>query len=87
MEFDIVGDDGEVLMRSNRLTIDDPSRQSLTGEEIEALKSSLDAVQLGVVAELEATDAVKQAGWASTQDYLTHTSGGHKGTGPATAAR
>ncbi len=51
--------------------------------EVEALKSTLDAVELGVVGELEATGAVKAAGWASTQDFLTHTCGGHKGTGPA----
>ena len=51
--------------------------------EIEALKSTLDAVELGVVRELDATGAVKGAGWASTQDFLTHTCGGHKGTGPA----
>ncbi len=52
--------------------------------EVEALKSTLDALELGVVRELDATGAVKPAGWASTQDYLTHTAGGHKGTGPAT---
>ena len=51
---------------------------------IEALKSTLDAVELQVVAELDATGAVKAVGWASTQDFLTHTTGGHKGTGPAT---
>ena len=51
--------------------------------EIEALKSTLDAIELGVVRELDATDAVKAAGWASTQDFLTHTTGGHKGSGPA----
>ncbi|KAF2457005.1 Gcd10p family-domain-containing protein [Lineolata rhizophorae] len=39
-EFDIVGEDGEVLMRSNRLTIDDPSRQKLSMEEIEELKKA-----------------------------------------------
>ena len=51
--------------------------------EVEALKSSLDALELGVVRELEATGAVKAVGWASTQDFLTHTTGGHKGSGPA----
>ncbi|KAF2654773.1 Gcd10p-domain-containing protein [Lophiostoma macrostomum CBS 122681] len=40
VEFDIVGDDGEVIMRSNRLTIDDPSRQKLSMEEIEELKKA-----------------------------------------------
>ncbi|KAF2004463.1 Gcd10p-domain-containing protein [Amniculicola lignicola CBS 123094] len=39
-EFDIVGEDGAVIMRSNRLTIDDPSRQKLSMEEIEELKKA-----------------------------------------------
>ena len=52
--------------------------------EVEALKSTLDALELSVVRELEATGAVKQSGWASTQDFVTHAAGGHKGTGPAT---
>ncbi len=50
---------------------------------IEALKSTLDAVALGVLRELDATGAVKPAGWASTQDFLTAVAGGHKGSGPA----
>ncbi|KAF2474175.1 Gcd10p-domain-containing protein [Lindgomyces ingoldianus] len=40
VEFDIVRDDGEVIMRSNRLTLDDPSRQTLSMEEIEELKKA-----------------------------------------------
>lgn len=40
VEFDIVDENGEVLMRSNRLTVDDPSRQALTMEEIEELKKA-----------------------------------------------
>jgi tRNA (adenine-N(1)-)-methyltransferase non-catalytic subunit len=38
--FDIVGADGEVIMRNNRLTIDDATRQTLTMEEIEELKKA-----------------------------------------------
>lgn len=38
--YDIVGDDGEVIMRNNRLTVDDPLRQTLTMDEIEALKKA-----------------------------------------------
>ncbi len=52
--------------------------------EVEALKSTLDALELAILAELDATHAVKTAGWASTQDYVTAVAGGHKGTGPAT---
>ena len=55
-----------------------------TVAEIEALKSTLDAVQLGVVRELEATSAAKAVGCASTQDFVTAVAGGDKGTGPAT---
>ena len=54
-----------------------------TVAEIEALKTRLDALELDVVRELEATDAVKPLGWASTQDFVTSVAGGHKGTGPA----
>lgn len=36
--FDIVADDGQVLVRNNRLTVDDPTRQTLSYEEIEELK-------------------------------------------------
>ena len=38
--FDIVGVDGEVIMRNNRLTVDDATRQTLTMEEIEELKKA-----------------------------------------------
>lgn len=38
MEFQLVGENGEVIMRSNRETIDDSARQTLTMEEIETLK-------------------------------------------------
>ncbi len=51
--------------------------------EIESLKSTLDALELGVVRELEATQAVKEVGWASTADFLTAVAGGHKGCGQA----
>ncbi|RMZ73151.1 eukaryotic translation initiation factor 3 gamma subunit [Pyrenophora seminiperda CCB06] len=36
--FDIVGEDGQVIMRNNRLTVDDASRQALSMAEIEELK-------------------------------------------------
>ncbi len=51
---------------------------------IEVLKSVLHAVELDVVRDLEATQAVQQLGWASTADFVTAVAGGHKGTGPAT---
>ena len=38
--FDIIADDGTVIMKNNRLTIDDASRQALTHVEIEELKKS-----------------------------------------------
>jgi tRNA (adenine-N(1)-)-methyltransferase non-catalytic subunit len=37
VEFELVGENGEVIMRSNRETIDDSARQTLTMEEIEVL--------------------------------------------------
>jgi tRNA (adenine-N(1)-)-methyltransferase non-catalytic subunit len=38
VEFQLVGENGEVMMRSNRETIDNSARQTLTMEEIEELK-------------------------------------------------
>jgi tRNA (adenine-N(1)-)-methyltransferase non-catalytic subunit len=38
VEFQLVGENGEVVKRSNRETIDDSARQTLTMEEIEELK-------------------------------------------------
>lgn len=51
---------------------------------IEVLRSNLDALELVTVRELDVRGAVKGAGWASTQDYVTTTAGGHKGLGAAT---
>ncbi|KAF2666370.1 adenine-N(1)--methyltransferase non-catalytic subunit trm6 [Microthyrium microscopicum] len=39
-KFDIVGEDGSIIMRNNRLTVDDTSRQALTMTEIEELKNA-----------------------------------------------
>ncbi|KAK3048724.1 tRNA (adenine(58)-N(1))-methyltransferase non-catalytic subunit trm6 [Extremus antarcticus] len=38
--YDLVGEDGTVVMKNNRLTIDDASRQALSQQEIEELKKS-----------------------------------------------
>lgn len=38
VEYELVGEDGEVIMRSNRETIDDSARQTLSMAEIEVLK-------------------------------------------------
>ncbi len=54
-----------------------------TVAELEALRSTVDAVELAVVRELDATSAVKPIGWASTQDFVTAMAGGHKSSGPA----
>lgn len=61
---------------------------SVAGEEtpevaraIATARSLLDAALLGVAGRIEETDALRELGWASTKDYLTHLTGGHKGTG------
>ncbi len=54
---------------------------------IETLKATLETVELVMIRELDATHAVKAAGWASTQDFVTSVAGGHKGTGPDRAAQ
>ncbi|KRA32471.1 MULTISPECIES: HNH endonuclease signature motif containing protein [unclassified Nocardioides] len=44
-------------------------------------KAMLDAAMLGVTARLEETHEPEKLGWASTKDFLTHVTGGHKGAG------
>lgn len=39
VEYDIVGEDGEVVMRTNRMIIDDPNSQIMTMDEIEEMKA------------------------------------------------
>ncbi len=53
-----------------------------TVTSIEALKSTLEVMQLQVIAELEATGGVRDEGWASARDFVTAVTGGHHGTGP-----
>ncbi|WGX95169.1 HNH endonuclease signature motif containing protein [Nocardioides sp. L-11A] len=50
-------------------------------ESITAARSLLDAALLRGITHLEATDALRELGWASPKDFLTHLTGGHKGTG------
>ena len=45
-------------------------------EELQALRSTLAAVEARVAVEVEATGAAKTAGWVSPADYLTHVAGG-----------
>ena len=74
---------GQVNELAQTLWAARPARE-LTGTvtAIEALKSTLEALELDVIAELEATDGVKGEGWASTRDFVTAVAGGHHGTGP-----
>jgi hypothetical protein len=53
-----------------------------TVRSIEALKSSLEAIELSVIAEVAATDAAKAEEWASAKDFITSASGGTKASGP-----
>ena len=57
-------------------------------DAVACLRAKLDAVELAVAQELDAgaagQAALKDAGWASVKDYLTHATGGRKGAGPAT---
>ena len=74
---------GQVLELAQTLWAARPATeltQTVTG--IESLKSTLDAIELDVVAELDATGGVTDQGWASTRDFLTAVAGGHLGTGP-----
>src|SRR3954452_21549207 len=57
-----------------------------TATGLEKLRSTLDAVLLGVVAEIDATGAARAEGWSSTADFCTAIAGGRKGSGRATLA-
>jgi len=52
-----------------------------TIQSLERLRSVLDAVELQLVAEVDATQAARAEGWASTKDYLTAVTGGRRGEG------
>jgi hypothetical protein len=53
---------------------------------LERLRSTVDAVLLGVLAEIDATGAARAEGWSSTQDFYTAVSGTRAGTGRAVLA-
>lgn len=74
----------EVLSLREELWAAKPAATLLdTFQQLEALRSTLDAVQLAVIREIDATDAAKTEQWSSTRDYITAVAGGTKGTGPA----
>ena len=52
-----------------------------TVRAVERLRSVLDAVGLGAVAAIDDTGAARVDGWASTQDFVTATTGGARGSG------
>lgn len=54
-EFQLVAENGEVVMRSNRETIDDSARQTLTMEEIEELKREGTGAGKDLIAKLMAS--------------------------------
>ena len=39
VQYDVVGEDGEIVMRTNRQIVDDPNSQVMTMDEIEAMKA------------------------------------------------
>ena len=52
-----------------------------TVRAVELLRSVLDAVELEVVAQVDASGAARSEGWASTKDYLGAVTGGRTGEG------
>ncbi|KAL2066760.1 hypothetical protein VTL71DRAFT_2832 [Oculimacula yallundae] len=55
VEFQLVGENGEVIMRSNRETIDDAAQQTLTMSEIEELKREGTGAGKDLIAKLMAS--------------------------------
>ena len=61
VEYDIVGEDGEVVMRTNRTIIDDPSSQIMTMDEIEEMKAQNTGSRKDLIAKiLESHSALDQ---------------------------
>src|ERR1700712_5532419 len=58
-----------------------PQELVATVAALEELRSVLDAVQLQLVAEVEATGAARCEEWASAKDFVTAVGGGRKGDG------
>lgn len=58
-----------------------PSELLATIRAAEGLRSVLDAVELQVVVEVDAQNAARTEGWASTKDYLGAVTGGRVGEG------
>ncbi len=74
---------GQVRERTETLWAARPAQElTNTVASIEALKSTLELLELDVIAELESTGGVREEGWASTRDFGTAVAGGHHGTGP-----
>src|SRR4051795_6453321 len=63
-----------------------PTELLETATGLERLRSTLDAVLLAVVAEIDATGAARAEGWSSTADFATAIAGGRRGSGRATLA-
>lgn len=59
----------------------DSSEAVAIAEAICFAKAQLDASLLKVIPLLENSPALRDAGWASSKDFLTHLLGGHKGAG------
>lgn len=60
--------------------IDGPEAVAMA-EAICAAKTQLDAALLRTIDRIDDTDALRDEGWASIKDFLTHLLGGHKGAG------
>src|SRR3954452_13243465 len=78
---DTVAGLGEVLWAART-----PTELLATATGLERLRSTLDAVLLAVVAEIDATGAARAEGWSSTADFATAIAGGRRGSGRATLA-
>lgn len=62
---------------------DQADRGELPGLAVELARTRtlVEAALVEVAGQLQAADAAADAGWASTKDFLTHVTGGHKGAG------
>ena len=59
----------------------DDAEAPAVAEAISMARSQLDAALLRVTPRLDGSASLRDAGWASSKDFLTHIVGGHKGSG------
>lgn len=87
MSSRVVVDQAVALVEAARALVDSPWGQVEEADALEVTaviataRALLDASLLRAAEQVEVTGAAIGAGWAGTKDFVTHVTGGHKGSG------